>query len=98
MPQRLTGLGGVDLTVLLQGVHTGGAERQGARFPSEAYAAEYLLADKGYGSDALAELLKKSGIQPVISPRKSRNILMSYDKHIYHLRHLVEKAFLELKR
>ena len=31
-------------------------------------------------------------------PRKSRKSLSGYDKYIYHLQHLVENAFLELKR
>ena len=64
----------------------------------EGITAEYLLADKGYDSDALVGVINKNGIQPVIPPRKSRKILMDYDEYIYRLRHLVENAFLELKR
>ena len=64
----------------------------------EGITAEYLLADKGYDSDALVGVLKKNGIHPVIPPRKSRKSLRSYDKYIYRVRHLVENAFLELKR
>ena len=64
----------------------------------EGITAEYLLADKGYDSDALIESLKKDGIQPVIPPRKNRKHMRGYDKYIYRLRHLVENAFLEWKR
>ena len=64
----------------------------------EGITAEYLLADKGYDSDALVGVLKKNGIHPVIPSRKSRKSLRSYDKYIYRVRHLVENAFLELKR
>ena len=34
----------------------------------------------------------------VIPPRKSRKVQREYDKDIYKLRHLVENAFLHLKR
>ena len=64
----------------------------------EGITAEYLLADKGYDSDTLMGVLKEKGIQPVIPPRKNRKQLRGYDRHIYGLRHLVENAFLELKR
>ena len=64
----------------------------------EGITAEYLLADKGYDSDALVASLKKDGIHPVIPQRKSRKNMRGYDKYIYRLRHLVENAFLELKR
>ena len=64
----------------------------------EGITAEYLLADKGYDSDALVETFTKDGIQPVIPPRKGRKSRRDYDTYIYRLRHLVENAFLELKR
>ncbi|PFB50161.1 hypothetical protein CN404_27295 [Bacillus thuringiensis] len=35
---------------------------------------------------------------PVIPPRKNRKKQREYDKHLYKLRHLVENAFLKLKR
>lgn len=60
--------------------------------------AENLLADKGYDSDELVENLKKNNITPVIPPRKNRKKQRDYDKYLYRLRHLVENAFLELKR
>jgi transposase len=47
----------------------------------EAIAAEHLLADKGYDSDAINEQAKLQGIDPVI-----------------RLHHLIENAFLHLKR
>lgn len=60
--------------------------------------AENLLADKGYDSDEFVENLKKNNITPVIPPRKNRKNQRDYDKYLYRLRHLVENAFLELKR
>lgn len=62
------------------------------------FRAEYLLADRGYGTDAIIQNALQAGITPVIPPKKNRKILRDYDKHIYKLRHLVENAFLHLKR
>ena len=64
----------------------------------EGLTAEYLLADRGYDSDAIVEQAKKQGMEPVIPPRKNRKLLREYDKELYKLRHLVENAFLHLKR
>jgi transposase len=60
--------------------------------------ADYLLADKGYDSNAIIEQAKKQGMEPVIPPRKNRKVLRAYDAYLYRLRHLVENAFLHLKR
>ena len=35
---------------------------------------------------------------PVVPPRKNRKVQREYDKDLYRLRHLVENAFLHLKR
>lgn len=60
--------------------------------------AEYLIADKGYDSDEIVRFAKKQGMYPVIPSRKNRKKQREYDKHLYKLRHLVENAFLKLKR
>ena len=64
----------------------------------EGLTAEQLLADKGYDSDAIVEQAKKQGMKAVIPPRKNRKNAREYDKALYRLRHLVENAFLHLKR
>jgi transposase len=64
----------------------------------EGIAAEHLLADRGYDSDAIVEQAEKQGMKAIIPPRKNRKILREYDKDLYKLRHLVENAFLHLKR
>lgn len=64
----------------------------------EGIEAENLLADKGYDSSDFVDSLKKSKITPVIPARSCRKAPREYDKHLYQLRHLVENAFLELKR
>ena len=57
-----------------------------------------LLADRGYDSDEIIECAKKSGIQPVIPPKKNQKVQRDYDEALYKKRHLVENAFLRLKR
>ncbi len=59
---------------------------------------DHLLADKGYDSDAIVAKAQAQGAQAVIPPRKNRKEPRTYDKAIYKLRHLVENAFLHLKR
>ena len=60
--------------------------------------ADYLLADCGYDSHSILQFAKKHDIQPVIPPRKNRVDQRKYDAYLYKLRHLVENAFLHLKR
>ena len=57
-----------------------------------------LLADRGYDSDEIIECAKNSGIRPVISPKKNRKIQHTYNENLYKKPHLVENAFLRLKR
>ena len=62
------------------------------------FLAKFLLADKGYDSNAILEQAQNQGMTPVIPPKKNRKIQRHYDKDLYKLRHLVEKVFLPLKR
>ncbi len=64
----------------------------------EGIAAEHLLADRGYDTNAILEQAAKQGMKPVIPPRKHRKVQREYDRYLYKLRHLVENAFLHLKR
>ena len=60
--------------------------------------AENLLADKSYDSAKFIEAAKRAGMVIVIPPRSNRKEQREYDKDLYKLRHLVENAFLILKR
>ena len=64
----------------------------------EGIVAECLIADRGYDSGAIIGQAMKQGMEPVIPPRKNRTRQRPYDKYLYKLRHLVENAFLHLKR
>jgi len=60
--------------------------------------AEYLLADRGYDSNAILEQAENQGMNAVIPPKKNRRVQRPYDKDLHKIRHLVENAFLHLKR
>ena len=60
--------------------------------------AEYLLADKGYDTNDIIDQAIVQGMKPVIPPKRNRLLAREYDKDLYRLRHLVENAFLHLKR
>ena len=60
--------------------------------------AEWLLADKGYDSQEIIDKAISQNMNVVIPPKKNRKVQRDYDKYLYKLRHLVENAFLHLKR
>ena len=69
-----------------------------ARKLIEGFTAQNLLADRGYDSEDIINQAKAQGMMPVIPPRKNRKDQRENDKALYKLRHLVENAFLHLKR
>lgn len=64
----------------------------------EGLVAQNLLADRGYDTDAIVQQAEAANMNVVIPPKKNRKVQRSYDKDIYKVRHLVENAFLHLKR
>jgi transposase len=58
---------------------------------------KYLLADRGYDSDAFRKSLTKKDITTVIPGRKNRKEPIDYDKHIYKERNIVERFFGRIK-
>jgi transposase len=60
--------------------------------------AQWLLADRGYDSDEIIAKAISQSMNPVIPPKKNRKMQREYDEYLYRLRHLVENAFLALKR
>ena len=57
--------------------------------------ADALLAESGYDANAI---VNQQGMEVVIPPKKNRKEQREYDKELYKIRHLVENAFLHLKR
>ena len=64
----------------------------------EGLTAGHLLADKGYDVDEIIDQALRQGMKVQIPPKRNRKVQRNYDKALYRLRHLVENAFLHLKR
>jgi len=64
----------------------------------EGFTAEQLFADRGYDTDSIIKQAVQQGMQIVIPPKKNRKNPRKYDLNLYKKRHLVENAFLHLKR
>ena len=64
----------------------------------DGFNAKMLLADRGYDSDEIVNFAIQNGMSVVIPSKKNRREQRDYDRHIYKIRHLVENAFLKLKR
>ena len=54
------------------------------------FAAQAVIADKGYDSDELVTTITEQQAQAVIPPRSNRKVQRDYDRHLYRERHLVE--------
>ena len=63
----------------------------------EGFRQGYLLADRGYDTDAIILQAMEQDMIPVIPSKKNRKQLREYDEYLYKIRHLVENAFLLLK-
>lgn len=59
--------------------------------------AAHVIADRGYDSDALRKILHDNGVEAVIPPRKNRKVQYAYNKELYKLRNVVERAFGRMK-
>jgi len=60
--------------------------------------ADVLFADRAYDTDAIISQARSLGRELVIPPKKNRKEQREYDEYLYTLRHLVENAFLMIKR
>ena len=63
----------------------------------EGFAAESVLADRGYDTNKILKAATRAGMKVVIPPKKNRKEQREYDKELYRVRHLVENAFFHLK-
>jgi transposase len=61
------------------------------------FQADYVIADKGYDSDAFVQAINSTGAEAVIPPRSNRKEMRSYDEELYKERNLVERLFQKLK-
>ena len=59
--------------------------------------AGFIVADKGYDSDAFVAAITAQGSQAVIPPRSNRLRPRSFDRHLYKNRNLIERFFCRIK-
>ena len=62
------------------------------------FAAECLLADKGYDTNEILGAASERGMQVVIPPKRNRREQREYDRDLYRARHLVENGFCDFKQ
>jgi transposase len=63
----------------------------------ENFAAEYVIADKGYDSEAFVLKLKARNSEVVIPSRSNHKVQRKIDEHLYKERHLIENQISKLK-
>ena len=56
-----------------------------------------MLGDKGYDSDAIVDLVAKTGANVVIPPKENRTVQRDCDYALYRERNLVERYFNKIK-
>lgn len=59
--------------------------------------AQHVIADKGYDSAGLVEVIEAGGAEAVIPPRSNRKEPRAYDEHLYKERNLVERFLSKVK-
>ena len=57
----------------------------------------YLLADKGYDTDAIRGALREDGIRAAIPPRSHRKATIRWNRRIYRERNRIERMIGHLK-
>ena len=73
------------------------ADRTQALALLEGFAADSVLADRGYDTNKILKAASRAGMKVVIPPKKNRKEQRESDKGVYRVRHLVENVFLHLK-
>jgi transposase len=63
----------------------------------EEFAADYVIADKGYDAEAFVWKLKERNSAVVIPSRSHHKVQREIDRHLYKERHLIEHQIGKLK-
>ncbi len=63
----------------------------------ENLSAEYVIADKGYDSEAFVLKVKEQNSEAVIPSRSNHKVQREIDQHLYKERHLIENQIGKLK-
>ena len=60
--------------------------------------ASHVIADRGYDSNRIVSFVHGQGPTAVIPPRSNRRVQREYDRELYKLRNLIERAINRLKQ
>ena len=60
--------------------------------------ASHVIADRGYDSNRIVSFVHGQGATAVIPPTSNRRVPREYDRELYKLRNLIERAFNRLKQ
>ncbi len=60
--------------------------------------ARYVLADKGYDTEATLSIIRKNGAEAVIPPKKNRTTQREFSRSVYKDRNKIERMFSKLKQ
>lgn len=58
----------------------------------------HVIADRGYDSNAVLDLIRACGAEPSIPSTRQRTVKRSVEPHIYRQRNQVERFFCKLKQ
>lgn len=64
----------------------------------ENFAADYVIADKGFDAEAFVLILKERSSEAVIPSRINHKVQRRIDEHLYKERHLIENQIGKLKQ
>lgn len=64
----------------------------------ENFAADYVIADKGYDAEAFVLKLREQNAEAIIPSRRNHKVQREIDKHLYKERHLIENQIGKLKQ
>jgi len=83
----------------LRMILTGGQRHDAPQAPAllEGMKSPYVIADKGYDSRRILDLIREQGAVAVIPPRKNRKEQREYDRELYKRRNVIERAINRLK-
>ncbi|MDP7620292.1 MAG: IS5 family transposase, partial [Dehalococcoidia bacterium] len=83
----------------LRMILTGGQRHDVPQAPAllEGMKPAYVIADKGYDSRTILDLIREKGAVAVIPPRKNRKEQREYDRELYKRRNVIERAINKLK-
>ena len=93
----LANIEGKPLDFALTGGQVSDSKEGSLLIEANLYRMKALLADKGYDTNQIREMLANKKVTPCIPPKSNRKIQYHYDKNLYKKRGIIENMFGKLK-